>query len=317
MFITKIKLIPTGTEFNIYSGLTSSTTVNLIATNVTDSFEHTFDINDLVLGFDVLQYYFLKLTSEGGDILIKVKAHDVEYCDQENPFDFIFGLTLKSINELLEDPSLEPTLVNPIDWFTYIFLLDGLVQQQSCLICPPCNGLYYIGNTDTYLSIYEFTEAQSHDIFFNILTGCCVNYAMSLTKYSDYVSALGSLAVPFDEEIDGVYYKYSSCNNGFKEKVLLLETLDPTKFNILIDNGIFEVGTVSDSTGLSDLITFYTGNSINSYDGSNTINDTILDWLNNGISFFCYNNDYRIGNHDILIAAFDDLSTALPTTPGP
>ena len=320
MFRTTINLVPTGQAFDIYSGLTSSTTVNLIASNVSNSFEHNFDITDLVVGSNTLQHYFLRLSCEEcGDLYVKVKAHDIEYCQPKNPFNFIFDLTLKSINELSENPSLEPTLTNPIDWLTDVFLSNGLGQSQSCLICPPCNDFYYIGNTYTYLSMFETAIFPSGNTFINALTGCCVNYAMSAQTYTlDYLSVLGpSLAVPFDEEIDGVVYKYSSCNNGFKEKIQLLKTLDPIKFSSLIEIGIFEVGTIGNSTGLNNLINFYTGNTINNYDGTNTIGDTIQDWMSSGIFFLCYGRDYKIGDHGKFNETVIDLTTPPSTTPIP
>jgi hypothetical protein len=316
MFKTTINLVPTGQAFDIYSGLTSSTTVNLIATNVTNSFEHTFEITDLVLGSNTLQHYFLKLSCEEcGNILIKVKAHDIEYCQPINPFDFIFDLTLKSIIELDENPSLEPSLTNPIDWLTDVFLSNGLGQSQSCLICPPCNDFYYIGNTYTYLSMFETASVPNDKTYINALTGCCINYAMSAQTYLlDYIPTVGiSNAIPPDEEIDGVVYKYSSCNNGFKEKIQLLKTLDPTKFSSLIEIGIFEVGTIGNSTGLDNLINFYTGNTINNYDGINTIGDTIQDWMSSGIFFLCHGRDYRMGDHGGFNKTIEDLTTPPPS----
>jgi len=84
MFRTTIDLVPTGESFDIYSGLTSSTTFTLIATNVTNSFEHNLNFFELYqqvgTGQTILNYYYLRFVSEHcEDLIVKVKAHDLDF----------------------------------------------------------------------------------------------------------------------------------------------------------------------------------------------------------------------------------------------
>lgn len=94
MIRTTIDLVPTGESFDIYSGLTSSTTFTLIATNVTNSFEHNLNIFDLYqqvgTGNTISNYYYLRFVSEHcEDLIVKVKAHDLDFVNDAECVDVL------------------------------------------------------------------------------------------------------------------------------------------------------------------------------------------------------------------------------------
>jgi hypothetical protein len=94
MFKTKIDLVPTGESFDIYSGLTSSTTFTLVASNVTNTFEHNLNFFDVYIpsgpNSGVTQYYYLRFVSDHcEDLIVKVKIHDLDFVNNQSCVDVL------------------------------------------------------------------------------------------------------------------------------------------------------------------------------------------------------------------------------------
>jgi hypothetical protein len=172
------------------------------------------------------------------------------------------------------------TYNNPLNVINTI-LDNGIITPTCCVNCPPCGGRYIFANLGKSLSFFEACGCS-------MLTECCVNYALDEEAYLTLVDTLGNygITLPYDEIVDGIYYKYSLCNNGFKEQVEYIKTLmTPLEFSDLVSEGLFEIGTPGGyQSGLTMLLSFYEGNNV--YLFTPPV-DFFSELLDKGIVFWC------------------------------
>jgi hypothetical protein len=101
----------------------------------------------------------------------------------------------------------------------------GIVQSNCCVSCP-CD-VYILASIETYL------------------------------KFAEATGAVNSTPTTPDLEDNGIQYRYTDCNNGFKTCVDELEIkLGSTYFSNIVDRGIIEAGKTGAGCGFCDLLAY-------------------------------------------------------------